>query len=433
MIKNKRIHLVGIGGVSMQGLAQVLQKWGNEVSGSDLNKSSDLKRLKQEGIKVHIGHSKDNLSHQVDLVIKSDAIPDDNPELQKAVQNNILILRRAQMIQKMVEDRKLVAVAGTHGKSTLSAMIAFVLTRTGYDPLAFLGAKLPEWNSVSRDGRGQWAVVEACEYKSQFWFFKPEISLITNIEEEHMDYYKDLSDIKSSYLKFVNQTNPQGSLLVYDKDQEALEVAERSDLNFVTYGSEKADFPTRSNLDLQVFGHHNYLNATGALAVCDIIGVPASRAQEAISQFSGVCRRSQLVGRKNGVVVYDDYAHHPSEIETTLQAFQDNFDRKILVVFQPHQSQRLTSLFNEFKKSLKGLGQLILVETYNPAGRDEKTDNDAVQLAQELEEEGTDVSYAKDYKDALKKVEERAKGNDLILTMGAGPVDQVGKKYLQGS
>jgi len=425
MIENKNIYLVGIGGISMSGIAQLLKQAGNQVSGSDLIVSEQTKKLAGLGIKVNKDHNASNISQGIDLVVKTDAIPNNNPELIRAKELNIPIKRRMAVIKEITQGKKMIAVAGAHGKSTVTGMIAKTLTDAGLDPTILVGANWSEIDGVAKIGKGDWAVIEACEYKGAFWDLEPDIIVITNIEAEHLDFYKDLKGVEQGFIKFMNKLKPGGELVVCSENQVAKKIAKKVKKDFISYDSKKP-------LDLKVFGQHNQLNAQAALAVTKLVGLDRDKAIQSLANFQGVERRSELTGERSGIVIYDDYAHHPTEVKATIKAFKEKFkDKSLLVIFQPHQSQRLNSMFDEFKESLQGIDQLIIIKVYQPVGRNQEAGKTSKDLAEELNKSGHNALYAKDYDQAEEMIEKQAEKADVLLTMGAGPVDQVAKSFLK--
>jgi len=405
----------------MAGVARILKDRGHQVSGSDIDGSAETERLEREGIRVNIGHRKKNISRKaIDLIVKTEAIPSDNPELKKAQKLGIPVWSRTETIQRIVGNRKLIAVAGTHGKSTISAMITFILVQSGRDPLAFLGAESKQLGGTARDGQGEWAIAEACEYRGQFWELKPELAVISNIEAEHLDFYHNLQELEEGFGKFLK--NLKGRLFVYANDPTALKVARESGRDFKTYGNQQ------KKLKLKLFGRHNQINGQAAVMVAEEIGIRRAEAEEILEKFRGIKRRSEYLGQADGVKVYDDYAHHPTEISTTLEAFREEFPgKRIILVFQPHQSQRLSALFDQFVRSLKGVEKLIIVEAYEPPGRGRKAAKNSRDLAKSLGQ----ATYVSDYRQALMRVQKEADKGDILLTMGAGPVNQVAEEFLK--
>ncbi len=424
MIKGKKIYLIGIGGISMSGVALILKEQGSKIFGSDIKESLTTKRLEKQGIEVAIGHQREHIKKDLDLVVKTDAIPDSNPELKEAQKLGIPVWSRTKTIQEIVKDRKLIAVAGTHGKSTVSAMIAYILTKANKDPIAFLGAESEQIKGTSRNGQGEWAVAEACEYRGAFWEFKPQIAVITNIDSEHLDFYHSLAGVKKGFLKFIDRLKKDGLLLIYSGSQAAIEVARKSGREFQTYGDQLP-----KDLKLKLFGRYNLVNAVAALAIAERVGVDRQKATNILESFQGIRRRSEYLGERDNIILYDDYAHHPTEIRVTLAAFKERFpDKRLIVVYQPHLGQRLSSLFNQFVDSLKIADQIVVVKVYQPPGRAEKAKKDSQDLAERL---GSIASYADNYQKALVQVKEQVKRGDLLITMGAGPIDRVAKAYLK--
>jgi UDP-N-acetylmuramate--alanine ligase len=430
---DKKIYFIGIGGISMQGIAKLLKSRGANVVGSDLKKSDNTDELTSCGIEVNIGHDAKNIDQSYDYVVKSNAIPDDNPELKKAKKINLPVLSNTQMIDKISAENYMIAVAGAHGKSTTSAMITYLLTKMGKDPIAFLGAKSNQIGGSYRDGEGGYVVVEACEYKKAFLDLKPDLAIITNIEEEHLDYYKNLDEIKAVFSKFINNLKSGGKLIVCGDNEIAMDVVKSSGKDFLSYGSNQSnDYQVDRSMNLKVFGKHNYLNATAAIAVCDIIGLPMRDAGYQLEKFQGIKRRSEYIGRKESVLIYDDYAHHPTEIKATLKSFRDRFkNKKIFLVFQPHQMNRLNSFFDQFVSSLVIADKIIITKTFDPAGRQQEKGKDSIDLHTSLKEAGADSYYAKNFDQATRIVNKFSEPGDILITMGAGPVYKVSQKYLK--
>lgn len=433
--KEEKVHLIGIGGISMQGIAKTLIDNGNKVSGSDLKNSDYIETLKKLGAKISIGHHGDNLDADIDRVVISNAIPDSNPELKKAKEIEIPVLTNTEMIQQIVEAKKIIAVAGTHGKSTVSAMTSFVLEKNNLQPTFYLGASSNQLQgSAKYRDEGNLAVVEACEYKDAFQSYHPDLIVITNVEEEHMDFYHDLNQIKKSYLKFISNLRKAGQLIVCGEDKVALEIAEKSKVKYLTYGfSKEFDYQVDPKLDLKVFGRHNQLNALAAsIASVASSNLTRDKANYALEKFQGIKRRSEYLGRRKSVLVYDDYAHHPTEIKATLRAFRDQFkNKKIFLVFQPHQLDRLNSFYEEFISNLVIADKIVVVKTFQPSGRDDNEGKNSVDLCVDLNQAGAQAHYVQSYDQAVKLIESEAVSGDIILTMGAGPVFEVAKKYLR--
>ncbi len=439
MFKDRKVFLIGIGGVSMQGIAKTLIDSGNQVSGSDLKGSQLINDLRKEGVEVSIGHDQKNITSELDLVIISNAIPESNPELEKARELDLRVISNSQAIQEILSDKKIIAISGTHGKSTISAMTSYILEKHNQEPSYYLGALSNQLKEYARyNGQGEVGVVEACEYKRAFLSYKPDLILISNIEAEHLDYFKDLEEIKKAFLKLISNLKEGGGLVVCQESKAAIEVAEKSDRNYISYGcSPKADYQVDPNLELKVFGEHNQLNALGAsLAASLLVGdLSQDLAASYLEKFQGIKRRSEYLGRKGPVMVYDDYAHHPTEIKTTLKGFKDQFkNKKIFLVFQPHQLERLNSLFDDFVSSLVIADKIVVVKTFQPAGRNISKNEDfrkSLDLSMKLKESGAESYYAKDYDQANQIVKDKAISGDLVITMGAGPVYEVARNYLK--
>ncbi len=430
-----KVHLIGVGGISMQGIARTLIDNGNYVSGSDIKESDYVEKLNKLGANISIGHDAKNVDKDLDWVVISNAIPDDNPEIKRAKENNIPVLTNTEMIQKIIDSKKIIGVAGTHGKSTVSAMISFILEKNDFKPTFYLGAFSNQLQgSAKYRAKGKVAVVEACEYKDAFLNYRPDLIVITNIEEEHMDYYSSLDQIKKSYLSFISNLRDDGKLIVCGESDTALAVAKESNKEYLTYGfNSNFDYQVDPNLDLKVFGRHNNLNGlAAAVGATNAADLSIEQAQYTLEKFQGIKRRSEYLGRKKSVLIYDDYAHHPTEVKATLKAFKDQFKNKnIFLVFQPHQLDRLNSFYDDFVSSLVIADKIIVLKTFQPPGRDSKQEKKSVDLYLDLNQAGVEAYYARDYDQAAEISKDKAVTGDIILTMGAGPVFEVAEKYLK--
>lgn len=274
--------------------------------------------------------------------------------------------------------------------------------------------------------------MEACEYKQAFLDYRPEMIVITNIEEEHLDCYKNLAQIKQIFLKFIGNLAPNGKLIVCSQSESAVAVAKRSKRKFYTYGEKKSDdFMVKKDLDLKVFGAHNLFNATAAIAVGSLLGLKPEKSAAILEKFQGIKRRSEYLGRKDSVMVYDDYAHHPTEIRATVRAFKDNFrNKRIILVFQPHQRSRLNALFDRFVSSLVIADRVIILPAFEPPGRERSTGRDSIDLSISLKEAGVRADFCESFSQAAQLLDQINEPGDIVLTMGAGPVNRVAKRYL---
>ena len=442
-----KIHLIGIGGIGMSGLARCLVTQGHVVTGSDL-KPSPLAEL--PGVRVAIGHDAGNVG-EADLVVRSAAVREDNPEVVEARARHLEVLKYAQMLGRLTQDRALIAVAGCHGKTTTSAMIAYILQRAGFDPGFVIGGVIPQLGSNAALGQGRHFVAEACEYDRSFLNLSPKCAVVTNIEEDHLDYYKDLEEIVGAFREFAGRASemviasldsPPAAAIVlerkgrdegYSVDRDAdwrarnVEVRDgRWTFEVLKYGKPFGEF------HLAIPGTHNVANALAAMAAATWAGVGREIIQVALAEFGGAARRFQLLGERNGVVVIDDYGHHPTEIQATLRAARERYpERKIWCVFQPHQHSRTRILLKEFGKAFADANLILLHDIYE--ARDSDTGSvSSGDLAKLLDQNGKAALHLRTMDEIVTFLREKAGSDCLILTMGAGNIDEVARRFLQG-
>ena len=437
-----KIHFVGIGGIGMSGLAKILRVQGHEVSGSDLNPSSfpDAK----------IGHAAANVPPGCELVVRTAAAKDDNPEVAEARSRGIPVLKYAEMLGRLSAEKPTIAVAGCHGKTTTTSMIAYVLSRAGFEPSYVCGGVITQLGSNAAPGAGKHLVVEACEYDRSFLNLSPACAVITNIEEDHLDYYKDLSEIASAFREFAGKSSgpviacadsPAAAALVAelkgkgesfsvekDADWRARNVAVedgRWAFDVLKYGRPYGRYT------LRVAGLHNVSNALAAIAATTWAGVGQEIIQVALSEFTGAQRRFQLLGEKKGALVFDDYGHHPTEIQATLKAARDRYpDRKIWCVFQPHQTSRTRVFFKDFARSFGDAHVVLLPEIYEARSTEGEAKISSADLARAIAENGKAALFMPTFDDVLAFLREKVTPDCLILTMGAGNVDEISRRFL---
>lgn len=444
--KDASIHFIGIGGISMSGLAQIVLKNGYNVTGSDWNESAITKRLESMGADIVYGHGACHTAgiEKASLVVYTAAAKSDNPEIIAAKEKGMLLIDRAEFLGAIMKNYKhAVGVSGTHGKTTTTSMLAHALINAGIDPTISVGGELDLIGGNIRTGSSDYFVTEACEYTNSFLKFYPTIALITNIEEDHLDFFSGIDEIIESFRAFAYLTKDIGYVVAMGGDkniQKALSGA--NDLNIVTYGMENkfdyypenivyhAGFPNFDvmkngqkicSLKMNVPGEHNILNSLATVAVCDISGVDAETAAKGIETFKGTHRRFEKKGFLNGAVVIDDYAHHPTEIKATLLAAQKFPHNKIWCVFQPHTYSRTRTLWNEFIEAFDNTDELILTHIY--AAR-EKSDGvtTSENLAEDIKKRGVNARYIDEFTDIADFLRENAQEGDIVFTMGAGDV-----------
>ncbi len=371
-------HFIGIGGIGMSGLAQWFQTEGWKVSGSDATKSVITDGLKRLGIKTLIGHRESNLPKDVSLVLVTQAVPEDNPELRLARKRHIEILSYPQMLGRLTHLYETLAVAGAHGKSTTTSLLSLILTRAGRDPTVIVGTKLKEFgNRNFRSGRGQYLVLEADEYKASFLHYSPALAVLTNIDAEHLDFYKNIRNIRKAFIRFLAGVRPGGTIVLNrdDKEISSLEpdiklLAVKNRLRVIWY-SLHMPLAKKIKRALRLPGTHNVQNALAAMAAAKSVGIPEKICLQAIAAYRGAWRRMEYRGRFRGALVYDDYGHHPTEIRATLAAFRELFpNKKLLCVFQPHQADRLAKLFDDFQSAFDLADETLILPPYEVVGRD---------------------------------------------------------------
>lgn len=417
----KKVHIVGAGGIGISALAKILEAQGISVSGSDI----------EFGV-----HRAENLPSDAQLLIYSNAIPDTNPERQKARESEINQLSYPEALGEFAKGKKVIAVAGTNGKTTTTAMIGWIMEQAGLDPTVIVGSRVLDWNSNARSGKGEWLVIEADEYKRAFLNYEPDIAIITNIAEDHLDYYKDINDIKAAFRQFVRKIKPDGRLVYNSQDKNTASVI--SDLSRSDPGRTTLPMPGEGIEDwhLQVPGKFNQENAAAAAAVAKLLKIDDQIVKHALESFSGTWRRFERVGKLGNAEIISDYAHHPDGIRVTLAAAAESYPgQKILVVFQPHQHNRTKKLFNQFVAALCGsdIDHLIIAEIFDVAGREAQPDQDirSRDLVREIKKCGKQAEYVPDLADCENKIRAGAGNYDMILIMGAGDIYKVANNLVK--
>jgi len=449
--KIKKLHFVGIGGIGMSGIAEILINMGYEVSGSDIRTSDTVKRLRELGATIHLGHKEDNVQG-TDVVVISAAIKDDNPEVAEAQELNIPVIPRAQMLAELMRLRYGIAVAGSHGKTTTTSLISAVLSHGGLDPTIVVGGKVKTLGTNARLGKGNFMVVEADESDGSFLLLSPVISVLTNIDEEHMDYYKTIGELQAAFEAFLNKIPFYGVAVLCVDCPRVRVIASKFDKKFLTYGfgpeaelraedvvldgmSSRFNVVLRGtplgSVQLGVPGRHNALNALAAIAVGMELGMSFGAVRDGLAEFKGIDRRLQIKGRANDVLVVDDYAHHPKEISVTIEALRNSMPGRLVVIFQPHRYSRTQHLYNEFVASLQNIDKLFVMDIY-PAGEKPIPGISSGALSESIKKAGNkNVVYLNGDADQITTViSSELKPNDIVLTLGAGNVWAVGEKLL---
>jgi len=451
--KPLHVHFIGIGGISMSGLAEILLKEHFTISGSDAKESALTKHLENMGATVFYPQKASNIIDGIDVVVYTAAIHDDNPEYAEAKRQNLPMLSRAELLgQLMTNYETSIAISGTHGKTTTTSMLSHILLEAETDPTISVGGILNAIGGNIRVGNSDIFVTEACEYTNSFLNFFPKISVILNVEEDHMDFFKDIHDIRNSFHKF-SALLPEDGLLVVNKNIEELEtITDGLVCNVVTYSeTQDADY-SAANIEfdelgnasfdlikygtyvdrimLSVVGNHNVSNALGVIAVADALEIPLEVIKKGILSFTGTVRRFQYKGERNGFTIIDDYAHHPTEIRATLTSAQNYPHKDIWCIFQPHTYTRTKAFFHEFAEALSLADHIILADIY--AARETDTlGMTSEALAEELKKLGADAYYLPSFEAIENFVLEKVIHGDVLITMGAGDVVNIGESLLK--
>ena len=450
----KRIHFIGIGGISMSGLAEILTNKGFIVTGSDMKSSSITLKLEKMGIKITIGHHAESVTG-ADLVVYTAAVNISNPELIAAAQIGILCIDRATLLGELMKGYPgSIAVSGTHGKTTTTSMISMIMLEEGLDPTIHIGGELDAIGGTTRIGQSDYFVAEACEYTGSFLKFHPYLAVILNIEYDHADYFKDFDHVKDTFLSFAKLIPEDGYLLSCGDDTAAMSIMEQVSCNKVTYGllnnrsvwsAADIDFDALgcatytllyhnepvSEIKLKVPGIHNVSNSLAAIAACSIMGCSLASAAKALFKYGGTHRRFELKGICDGITVVDDYAHHPSEVAATLKAARNCAHSRIWCIFQPHTYTRTKFLMKEFSTAFVDADIVIVADIYAAREADTGEVNSGM-LADRISSTGKQTLYIKDFESIVEYLDKNASSGDLIITMGAGDIYKVGDLFLDG-
>jgi UDP-N-acetylmuramate--alanine ligase len=450
--KKHRVHFVGIGGIGMSGIAEVLLNLGYAVTGSDLHESEVTERLRKLGAQVFIGHAEDHLAANPSVVVISTAVKYSNPEVLEARRRHIPVIPRAEMLAELMRMKQAIAVAGSHGKTTTTSMIAAVLTATGLDPTMVIGGRVHMLGTNAKMGQGEILVAEADESDGSFLLLTPTIAVVTNIDREHMDFYRTMEKLSESFLDFINKIPFYGLAVLCIDNGNVQALLPKVRKRFATYGlSSDADFSAQ---DLQIRpagveftalhhgkplglirlhlpGRHSATNALAAVAVAHELEIPFAQSAEALAAFSGIHRRFEIKGEPKGIMIIDDYGHHPVEICATIRAIRESWKRPLIVAFQPHRYSRTRDLFDDFVAAFEGVDRLILTEVY-PAGEDPIPGSNAEALYQAIKRKGhLDVEFVPDRSRIAQQLAETLRPGDVALTLGAGDIYKVGEALVK--
>lgn len=448
--KNKKVHFIGIGGISMSGLAEILLENDFKVSGSDMKPSNITDKLSHQGAEIFIGHNADNIK-DTDLVVYTAAISEDNPELIRAKELSLPLMDRAEFLGYVMKGHRYnIAISGTHGKTTTTSMISHIFLNANLDPTILVGGELDIIDGNVRTGKSDYFITEACEYKASFLKFFPYIGVILNIEADHLDYYRDIYHIKDTFIEFTKLIPKDGYLVAYAEDKILKEVIPHANCNVITYGIEEGDIRAKNityndrgcasfevyhgkeklfDVNMNVPGKHNVLNALASVGSALSLNIEHKYITEGLASFFGTHRRFELKGNKNGVTVVDDYAHHPTEIKAALGAAKNYPHNRIFCVFQPHTYTRTLTLFNDFTNSFFDADEVILADIY--AAREKfssKISSDM--LGDAIREKGLSCKNFHDFNEIVSYLETQLKDGDMLITVGAGDVYKIGEMYL---
>ncbi len=450
--KAKHVHFIGIGGIGMSGIAEVLLTLGFVVSGSDIEMSAITDRLKSLGATVWEGHEAGHVAG-CDIVVVSSAIGPGNPEISAARQRGIPVISRTKMLAELMRFRTGIAVAGAHGKTTTTSLAAVVLDEAGFDPTIVVGGKVRSMKTNARLGEGKYIVAEVDESDGNFVQLTPMYALITNVDAEHLDFYGGLENIYDAFVRFARQVPFNGAVICCSDDPHLRTIMPRIDRRIITYGfgpdvEVRGSAPEirpggssftltvrgerRGELFLNIPGRHNVLNALGVCTLADELGIPFKAIARAFAAFEGVARRFEIKGERDGALFVDDYGHHPTEIRAVVRAIRERYDRRLLVVFQPHRYSRTRDVHELFEDCFEGADEVFITEIY-PAGEDPipGVHGELVYRAARRGGHGN-VHYIPDWDDLRRVVREHMHPGDLVLTLGAGDIWKLGEELLGG-
>ncbi|MBM2813521.1 MAG: UDP-N-acetylmuramate/alanine ligase [Ignavibacteria bacterium] len=443
----RNIHFVGIGGIGMSGIAEILMNQGFNVSGSDMARSENTDYLASLGAKIFIEHKEENIT-DAELVVYSSAVnPESNPETQNAARLKIPVIRRAEMLSEVSRLNYCLAIAGTHGKTTTTSMCGLILIQAGIDPTVIVGGRLADFGGTNaRLGKGQWTVLEADEFDRSFLQLLPTIAVINNIEAEHLDIYKDIDDLQQTFTQFANKAPFYGVVVVGLDDSGVCDILSHINKKIVSFGlsphcnyyAEEIEFNGKSTkfmvfengtalglIEINIPGIHNVKNALAAIAASRTMGIDFEAIRVALSQFTGVTRRFDIKGERNGVLIVDDYAHHPTEVKATLKAAREGWKRRIVCVFQPHTYTRTRDFYKDFARSFFDADVLVVTDVY-PAREMPIEGIDGRLIADTTSQYGHKcVHYIERFDDLYTEVPKLLAPGDLLITIGAGNIVRV--------
>lgn len=414
-----KYHLVGIGGSMMSGLAEILISQGNTVSGSDLSTT---------------GHRASNIN-DAERVVYSPAVREGSSgyvELEAAEQKGIPTLRLEDLVAELTSEAKLVAITGTHGKSSTTAMTAAILIEGGLDPTVLLGAPVPDWEGHNyKVGKpGLW-VIEADDYDRKFLKYNPEVAVITNIEAEHLDVYQSIDDIEKAFGDFVKRVKAGGSIIAHNDPTVRRVVSNNFEMQEILFYDSSDELFEQVKSCLKLIGNHQVENAVAAIRTAEKLGVNPKIAIKALAKFKGIGRRLEYIGQKNDVLVYDDYGHHPTELKVTISALKNKYPtRRLVVAFQAHQHSRVSKLYKDFLHSFNSADKVLVTDIYAVPGREEKEHVDSEQFAADIKKSGCDASYVGSLSDLSENLDTVLMPGDVLVTIGATSITNIGRQWI---
>ena len=455
-IKNyKHIYMIGIGGISMSGIAEILKKWNYDVTGSNNVSNQQTEWLESNGVHVNIGHLEENITNKYDLVIYTAAISDDNPELEKARELGIPTVERGNFLGELTKLFKdTIGVAGTHGKTTTTSMLSCAFMEAGYDPSIQVGAVLDVIDGNYRIGKSDYFIIEACEYHESYLNFHQKSAIVLNIDDDHLDYFGSIDNIQKSFEKYVALLPEDGYLILNKDDSRCYQLKDYTKADVISVGSDNSadwhydnvtfddnGFPTydvykkdqnMGKVTLRVTGMHNVMNSLCCVALCDAYGISVDIVAKSLLKFRGASRRLEYKGLFHGAKVYDDYGHHPTEIEATIKGIKNMKYNESWVVFEAHTFSRLKQHLKEFANSLKEFDNIIIIDIY--LAREINTFHISEDdLIDELKKLGKDSIHISDYDEVVSYLKDNVKDNDIILTLGAGNVTKIATKLKEAN
>jgi len=449
--QNKHIFFVGIGGIGMSGIAEIMLKNGYRVSGSDRELTDITEYLEQHGAKIYEGHSEKNLK-DVDVLVYSSAVKEENPERQKAQKLKIIQIRRAEMLAQIISRQYCIGISGTHGKTTTTSMVGSVLMEGELDPTIVVGGRLKSLKTNARVGEGEFVVVEADEYDRSFLALSPTLAVITSLETDHLDIYDDLDDLKNTFIEYANKTPFYGSIICCDDEQGVKEIIPRLNKKCITYGlTDSADYHSGEisfennqslfnvhfkkellgSIALKVPGVHNVKNALASVAVGHQLKIPFNKIKNALEKYAGVERRFEIKSIINDIMIVDDYAHHPTEVQATISAAKNGWNKRVIAVFQPHLYSRTRDFYREFAEALKDSDIVYITDVY-PA-RELPIEGISGELICDALKKMNyqNVFYVAEKNNLANEIEEILKPNDMVITIGAGDIWKIGNQIIE--